>query len=448
MYFHRDRLGSLRVVSNEDGAVFDSMEFDEFGARVVTTATRKFHTYTSGFSFQEHVDNLALVHMNGRMYDPRIGRFLSPDPYLDFRHSPQGLNRYVYALNNPLRYTDPSGYGFIDDFFSDVVGGVMGGIVEFISPVFEEFGRFMNKHGRTVMPIVAGLLVSTVNPVAGAAVMGFTSAAVHGASFEESLRAAAVSAAVAYVMGGVTKHTKDWSYQSRFAAQGAAGGALAKARGGDFETGFFSAGITSLTPPLANHGDIDFGDLAVRATIGGTVATVRRGKFENGATVAAFSYMFARLAAPKPAAMNGGKIYITGRRVGKAFAVHLGISRHGSSDAIGAEPDGFGAEGASWLKAEFPRSEDDTSNPYGNVVLGEVVPPEGMTTTEYFDLLESHVNYSQVDYDYFPGISDGYNSNSFVRGVIEATGGSSSIDLSNFVGGGKPVPKSAFGVSQ
>ncbi len=47
---------------------------------------------------------------NGRMYDPTVGRFLSPDPYVQDATNPQNYNRYAYCLNNPLKYTDPSGY--------------------------------------------------------------------------------------------------------------------------------------------------------------------------------------------------------------------------------------------------------------------------------------------------------------------------------------------------
>jgi len=56
------------------------------------------------------LDNLGLVHMNGRVYDPAIGRFLSADPYIQFPLNTQSYNRYSYVLNNPLSFTDPSGY--------------------------------------------------------------------------------------------------------------------------------------------------------------------------------------------------------------------------------------------------------------------------------------------------------------------------------------------------
>jgi RHS repeat-associated protein len=62
-----------------------------------------------GFTFHEHLYPFTLINMNGRAYDPLVGRFLSADPYILAPANPQNLNRYSYCLNNPLRYTDPSG---------------------------------------------------------------------------------------------------------------------------------------------------------------------------------------------------------------------------------------------------------------------------------------------------------------------------------------------------
>jgi RHS repeat-associated protein len=56
------------------------------------------------------LDNLGLIHMNGRVYDPLTGRFISADPYISDPDTPQTFNRYSYVNNNPLAYTDPSGY--------------------------------------------------------------------------------------------------------------------------------------------------------------------------------------------------------------------------------------------------------------------------------------------------------------------------------------------------
>jgi len=50
--------------------------------------------------------------MNGRIYDPLLGRFLSADKYIQAPFNLQSYNRYSYVLNNPLTYTDPTGYLF------------------------------------------------------------------------------------------------------------------------------------------------------------------------------------------------------------------------------------------------------------------------------------------------------------------------------------------------
>ena len=63
-----------------------------------------------GYTGHEHLPSLGLIHMNGRAYAPGLQRFLSPDPVLQAPANAQSHNRYAYCLNNPLRYTDPSGY--------------------------------------------------------------------------------------------------------------------------------------------------------------------------------------------------------------------------------------------------------------------------------------------------------------------------------------------------
>ncbi|MGY5541117.1 RHS repeat-associated core domain-containing protein, partial [Vibrio brasiliensis] len=51
-----------------------------------------------------------LVHMNGRVYDQELGRFISPDPIIQAPYATNSFNRYAYVMNNPLKYTDPTGY--------------------------------------------------------------------------------------------------------------------------------------------------------------------------------------------------------------------------------------------------------------------------------------------------------------------------------------------------
>lgn len=57
--------------------------------------------------------NIYLIDMNAQLYDPMLGHFLSPDPHIQSPDCPQNYNSYTYYLNNPLRYTDPTGEDWI-----------------------------------------------------------------------------------------------------------------------------------------------------------------------------------------------------------------------------------------------------------------------------------------------------------------------------------------------
>ena len=69
-------------------------------------------TTDRGFTLHEHLDEMGVIHMNGRIYDPLIGRFMSADPIIQAPGNLQNYNRYSYVMNNPLNLTDPSGFSF------------------------------------------------------------------------------------------------------------------------------------------------------------------------------------------------------------------------------------------------------------------------------------------------------------------------------------------------
>jgi uncharacterized protein RhaS with RHS repeats len=68
---------------------------------------------------------MGLVHMNGRVYDPLIGRFMSADPFIQAQGNLQSYNRYAYVMNNPLNLTDPSGYSFWTDIRDSIIKPVV-----------------------------------------------------------------------------------------------------------------------------------------------------------------------------------------------------------------------------------------------------------------------------------------------------------------------------------
>jgi RHS repeat-associated protein len=115
----RDHLGSAAAITDANGNVLIQESFTAFGERrganwagspSSADWTQIANTTRRGFTDHEHLDNLNLIHMNGRVYDPGLGRFISADPFIDGWGQTQGFNRYSYVKNNPLRAVDPSGF--------------------------------------------------------------------------------------------------------------------------------------------------------------------------------------------------------------------------------------------------------------------------------------------------------------------------------------------------
>lgn len=117
-YLHTDHQGSLNAITDETGNVVERFSFDAFGRVRQTDWTYDLvgnlmsNVTTRGYTGHEQLNDVGLIHMNGRFYDPTLGRFASADPFIQAAANPQSLNRYSYVLNNPLSYTDPSGYFF------------------------------------------------------------------------------------------------------------------------------------------------------------------------------------------------------------------------------------------------------------------------------------------------------------------------------------------------
>lgn len=108
-----DNIGSILSVVDENGTkVFDA-SYDAWGKQTVKLNTIGLHR---GYTGHEMLDEFDIINMNGRLYDPVLGRFFSLDNYVQMPDNSQNFNRYSYCLNNPLKYTDPSGNLFgIDD---------------------------------------------------------------------------------------------------------------------------------------------------------------------------------------------------------------------------------------------------------------------------------------------------------------------------------------------
>jgi RHS repeat-associated protein len=133
-YLHRDYLGSILAISNSAGATIERRHFDPWGnlsklqVNGIETKDTNLMLTQRGFTGHEHFYEQDIIHMNGRIYDPKLRMMLSPDINILDPTDSQHFNRYSYALNNPLKYTDPSGDSVIGAILiTAAVGALIGG---------------------------------------------------------------------------------------------------------------------------------------------------------------------------------------------------------------------------------------------------------------------------------------------------------------------------------
>ncbi|RLA13394.1 MAG: hypothetical protein DRQ59_05405, partial [Gammaproteobacteria bacterium] len=324
-YLHKDALGSVVMITDDKGVEVQTMAFTPFGKRRDIQAIASFSNYYSllmptftpvvterGYTGQEHIDELDLIHMNGRVYDPALMRFLSPDPIVQAPTSTQNYNRYSYVVNNPLKYTDPSGYSFFSDLWEDITD-------------------FIDEYAATIVTLVVAYFTYGVLEL-GALESGFAAGFAGGYVSGGDLSSAFIGGIFGAISAGVANEIAalKWGVVGASAAHGLTQGAISSVRGGRFQDGFLSGFAGHAISPLAKK--IPGGEpsaIAARTTIaavaGGVVAKLGGGKFENGAVTGAFVHLFnyESSARPHEASSSSGGGFFKGVLdvVGKIWAL-------------------------------------------------------------------------------------------------------------------------------
>ena len=122
-----DNVGSYVQMADTLGQTRFRAGYDVWGRQTVTANAVDFQR---GYGGHEMLPRFALVNMDGRLYDPNLGRFLSPDNYVQAPDDSQSFNRYSYCLNNPLKYTDPTGeVWWVPAIIGAAVGIYSGGVI-------------------------------------------------------------------------------------------------------------------------------------------------------------------------------------------------------------------------------------------------------------------------------------------------------------------------------
>ena len=277
-YLLYDHLGSVDVITNAAGTVVQDLSFDAWGQRrapdewtvlalLRLTDTSHGSKTPYGFTGHEMLDAVGIIHMNGRIYDPRLGRFMQADPVIQFPDYSQSRNRYSYVLNNPLAYTDPTGY------------------FPFI----------------TALAVVGLIAADITSKIIIAAVIGtavFADSLAQGVPLDKAFLAGVSAAALTAVSLGTFPKPVHGGFGWNAATYGhlasvaTVGGITASLQGGKFGHGFLSAGIGAGVGGIPALRGVSAGRVAARTVVSavsaGTVSEITGGKFANGAMTAAF----------------------------------------------------------------------------------------------------------------------------------------------------------------
>ena len=270
-YLHRDNQGTILGISDSSGIMIEQRIFDPWG----NLKQGSISFIERGYTGHEHFLEISLIHMNARLYDPVKKIFLTPDNILQDPYNPQNYNKFGYCLNNPLKYTDPSGNVIPALLFVGV------GVSAFISGLFYVAQNAYNQQGfdwgglglSILQGAVSGAAAygigsafTTASVVAALGKTGtiFAQAAAHGLSqatisgifkgdfsnFGSDFAAGAVSSLVGSGISKLQIDNPALRKLSMYVGGAISGGLAASVTGGDFLDG----AATGLIVTALNHG--------------------------------------------------------------------------------------------------------------------------------------------------------------------------------------------------
>lgn len=246
-YFHKDNLGSIVMITNSAGVVEAKFSFDAWGKRrnanwsAILTDTSGLAS-DRGFTGHEHYDLFDIVDMNGRVYDPVIAHFLSADPFIQQPNNLQCYNRYAYCINNPLAYTDPSGYSW-----------------KWLTKPFKSITKWISKNWKNIVTTAVAIAVTVVTAgwgwaiYASAAASGFASSTVgtllSGGNLGDALKAGIKGSVISSITSGFSSFGiigENASLFSNSLGNGIIQGVASTMNGRDFFGGFKSGALDIL----------------------------------------------------------------------------------------------------------------------------------------------------------------------------------------------------------
>ena len=301
LFIYNYNIGSILSVMDENGTkVFDA-SCDAWGKQTITLNAIGLHR---GYMGHEMLGELDIINMNqrslsrsgesnGRLYDPVLGRFFSPDNYVQMPDNSQNFNRYSYCLNNPLKYTDPSGNLFgIDDAVIAFAAFSMGSSM--MQASFE--GKSVWKAGALSL----------------------------------------LSSAASYGIGEAFKNVASTFGKEllRAGAHGLASGVVSALDGGNFVSSFVSGAAASGMGSYAQSVDMNTGLMVASTTaMGGVVAWVTGNEFLQGAMQGMSIGLFNHAAHNRKNETSPLKVSVETNKAGTYEIFVIGSKKGGKEDA-------------------------------------------------------------------------------------------------------------------
>ena len=283
-YMHHDALGSVDLITNYMGQPLNYNSFSAFGSkrtninRSLMPSGTSLHTnlfaqqYNRGYTGHEQLDDLGLIHMNGRVYDPTLARFVSADPHIQAPYNSQSLNRYSYALNNPMKYVDPSGF-FFKKLFKKLKNAIKSLIKTIVAAVILVVAAYIYLQTGLIPPEVFGLIVTgAIGAVAG-----------HTAAIGADSTRRSIGSRIRATIGNSIRN-------KLFRRGGDTGGFNGTLQG--FTPAGFTQPALSFAPRTNSQTAATFDHYNVFTSTADSMGAGIAGKFANGASSYSFAYMY------------------------------------------------------------------------------------------------------------------------------------------------------------
>jgi RHS repeat-associated protein len=448
-FWHKDQLGSLIATTDHAGAVtaryaydpfgkrrYTNSSYDAFGTLVVDWTTDTNNGNDRGFTGHEHLDELGLVHMNGRIFDPNTGRFLQADPFIQDLMNLQNFDRYTYCFNSPLVCTDPSGYFSLKQLVrvaaAIAAAYFTAGLVQTWMIAGATSGLMAGGGLSTAFVTIGGeaAMFSGLGSAASAAVGGFASGAIASGSIKGALQGAlsgGLFAGVGQVVGdaglGATGSVINAErFAGAIALHGVAGCVSSIAGGAKCGPGALSAAFSKAALPATAKFDQGLERAFAHSVVGGTASVLGGGKFANGALTGAFSYLFNECMQTRMCGSDSTSVRVTGNRALGNLA-HAEIEISSGYDFVVLEAGPSSTNRLDSVNGMFDRGPN-----WGSAFSYDLIPPLGETAASIGLKLQNSAGLYNNDLRYaIPGGSGsagrvmdyGYNSNSYVGGLLE-----------------------------